>query len=60
VREDKHRRRARIRVEVEPDSLDALLADLVSAPRNDGLMGLPARPHRADRGLGVLGSDRCG
>ena len=23
----------------EPDSLDALLADLVSAPRNDALMG---------------------
>ena len=38
-----------------PDSLDALLADLVSAPRNDALIGQASfrrAPHRADRGPG--------
>ena len=48
-------------VEAEPDSLDALLADLVSAPRNDALIGRASfrrAPIVLIEDRVVLGSDR--
>ncbi|MGH8563272.1 MAG: SpoIVB peptidase S55 domain-containing protein [Gammaproteobacteria bacterium] len=47
--------------EAEPDSLDALLADLVSAPRNDALIGRASfrrAPIVLNEDRVVLGSDR--
>jgi hypothetical protein len=47
--------------EAEPDSLDALLADLVSVPRNDALIGRASfrrAPIELIQDRVVLGSDR--